>query len=105
MCVLILLTATASTSFDTYERLDTGLKFFLFSWSSVGFLRSGFTKACFIDSGTSDEEKDLLTMEQRAGSRISRHDFSIVVGIGSRGQHCHICHNCHSINVNVNLKL
>ena len=84
-CACVWSKTARSVNFETYCKLDTGLKL-VNSESTPDFLSRGETNALFQQSGNSPDVREQLIMRVMTGSRTSRQETTSDVGAGSSGQ-------------------
>ena len=85
-CACVLWKTARSVNFETYCKLDTGLKL-VNSESTPDVLSRGENNASFQQSGNSPDVREQLIKRVMTGSRTSRQDTTSDVGAGSSGQH------------------
>ena len=84
-CACVWSKTARSVNFETYCKLDTGLKL-VNSESTPDFLSRGETNASFQQSGNSSDVREQLIMCVMTGSRTSSQETTSDVGAGSSVQ-------------------
>ena len=85
-CACVWSKTARSVNFETYCKLDTGLKL-VNSGSTPDFFSRGETNASSQQSGNSPDVREQLIFRVMTGSRTSRQQTPSDVGAGSSGQH------------------